>query len=88
MIQNMTKAEMATEQQAAQKRIAKLERALKKTKSNAGEKNSEVFTALFESMALGVVYQDADGAITLANPAAIPIIAGTALTMSGDRERL
>ena len=46
----------------------------KKNKEDELKRSEELFRSLFETMAQGVVYQDADGRITMANPAAERIL--------------
>ena len=74
----MTKiGSLKAENSVLRERIARLEAQLAAERSQVGpplEAEQTQFRALFESMELGVVYHDADGSISMANPAAERIL--------------
>ena len=89
MKRDFTKRELQTKLFAAEKRIIELEnsltRAIENTKIEQKENELGIRSlhSLFESMVMGVVYQDENGAIIFANPAAERILGSSFNEMQG-----
>ena len=77
MKQKLTKAELQTELEAAQKRIARLERAMKKSKSAQTEPLQgmyEQLTQLLETLPVGISILDSDLKVVFENPTLLHIL--------------
>src|SRR5512137_2426730 len=87
--QSKTKTQLVAELEALRRRVAELEalNAGRQPAEEALRENEEKYRTLFETMVQGVVYQDAEGRITSANPAAERIL-GLALDQMQGRTSL